>query len=192
MESDAHKIASRCDYLFDIEYCRLPEEYYYASLPLCIIDNIFSIGSKYSSTHNTVIRYCDYYKLKRLRNEDDCADECKLHTVSDLRNNIESLGSENFADVVLKNRQRTSTTNGILKSEAVFQWTKIFEGHNIQYIMDIERKLDENIEQMLLQVPGQKSGTSLNYLRMLCGNDNACKPDRHILRFLSENLERTI
>ncbi len=192
MESDAHEIALRCDKLFDLEHCKLPEEYYYTGLPLCIIDSIFSIGSRYSSTRNTVIRYCNYYKLKRLRNEDSCVDNCKQHTVSELRNNIESMGSENFANVVLKNRQRTSTINGVLKSEAVLQWTKIFEEYNIQYIIDIESRLDEDIEQILLQVPGQKSGISLNYLRMLCGNDNMCKLDRHILRFLSENLERTI
>lgn len=27
---------------------------------------------------------------------------------------------------------------------------------------------------------------------MLCGNDDVCKPDRHILRFLSENLEKDV
>ena len=191
MESDAYQIALRCNDLFDLKRCKLSEEYNYASLPLCVIDCIFSIRSKYSSTRNTVIRYCDYYKLKRLKDDDDIS-KCKQHTISELKNNIECMGSENFANVVLKNRQRTSTTNGILKSEAVFQWAKILEKHNIQYIQDIENKLDEKIEQMLLQVSGQKSGISLSYLHMLCGDENTCKPDRHILRFLSESLQRTV
>ena len=192
VESDVYRIALKCDKLFDLEHCKLSEEYHYTSLPLCVIDCIFSIGSRYSSTRNTVIRYCDYYKLKRLQNENDCVDKCKQHTISELKNNIELMGSENFAKIVLKNRQRTSTTNVILKSEAVFRWAKILEEYDIQYIQDIESKLDEKVEQMLLQISGQKSGISLRYLHMLCGNENMCKPDRHILRFLSESLQRTV
>lgn len=143
LESDAYKIALRCDELFDLEHFELPEEYSYASLPLCVIDCIFSIGARYSSTSNTVIRYCNYYKLKRLQNEDTT--ECKQHTISELKNNIESLGSEKFAKSVLNNCQRTSTVNGILKSEAVLQWAKILENYDIQHIQDIKKKLDKRL-----------------------------------------------
>jgi len=35
------------------------EEHRYASLPLCVIDAVFSIGVGYTSTQATVARFCD-------------------------------------------------------------------------------------------------------------------------------------
>ena len=35
----------------------LSDGHYYASLPLCVIDSVFSIGARYESTRRTVIRW---------------------------------------------------------------------------------------------------------------------------------------
>lgn len=38
---------------------RLRDEHFYASLPLCVIDAVFSIGVKYEGTKRTVIRWAE-------------------------------------------------------------------------------------------------------------------------------------
>ena len=37
----------------------LPDEYRYASLPLCVIDAVYSIGVTYEVTRRTVTRWCE-------------------------------------------------------------------------------------------------------------------------------------
>ena len=43
-------------------------------------------------------------------------------------------------------------------------------------------------EQEILRIPGQQSGLSLRYFYMLSGDDSQAKPDRHVLRFLKEQM----
>lgn len=39
------------------------EEYGYASLPLCVIDSVFSIGVRYEGVRNVIERYCRRVRL---------------------------------------------------------------------------------------------------------------------------------
>ena len=52
--------------------------------------------------------------------------------------------------------------------------------------------IDKKIENKILEIKGQRSGISLSYFYMLSGNDDLCKPDRHILKFLSDGLQQEI
>jgi len=113
------------------------------------------------------------------------------HTVSQLIENIEGVGAEPFAYHILNNLQRTSAVSGILKSEAVYLWAKVFKAYGIEVFQDIA-VINKNVENEILKIKGQKSGISLTYFYMLSGNDNFCKPDRHVLKFLSEGLQREI
>ena len=61
---DAERLASACERIFPLESLTLGPSYYYDSLPLCLIDAVFSIGVKYSSTQNVVKHYCSYYGLR--------------------------------------------------------------------------------------------------------------------------------
>ena len=47
-----NRLALACERLFDLNTLTLSESYYYASLPLCVIDAVFSIGVKYTGTQN--------------------------------------------------------------------------------------------------------------------------------------------
>ncbi|MGN1419031.1 MAG: helix-turn-helix transcriptional regulator [Acutalibacteraceae bacterium] len=174
---------------FDIENFSLPEEYNYSCLPLCLIDAIFSIGVNYYSTRNTVLRYCEKVGIEPYKKSNQKKD---IHyTTSDLIAEIQSSGIEKFAAETIKNRQRTSSKNGILKAEAVFECAKKFKEFGIETKADFNSKCN-NIETEYKSVKGQSSGISFQYLKMLCGNENILKPDRHILRFLSEFFDRNI
>ena len=156
---------------------------FYKSLPICILDAVYSIGVKYSSTSKVTERYIKHFDLNISRS---AADENE-HTVKDFLNNIkEAGGAKAFAEEVVHNRQRTSSRNGILKAEACELVAKVFESHGINTLSDFENyhKKDE-LDKDILSVHGQSSGVMLKYLKMLCGNNNLIKPDRMVKRFVA-------
>lgn len=180
---ELQKIVDFLETEFDLENVELPDEYYYTCLPLCLLDAVFSIGVTYSSTRNTVRRYCDKYGIS-------CYDRTKReldfpHTISDLICNIEAVGAADFAATVLENEQRTSSRNGILKAQAVLDCAKVFQQNGIENLRDFNSKMNTSIENEFLAVKGQSSGISLKYLKMLCGDEANLKPDRHIVNFLN-------
>ena len=52
------KMAQECEKLLDLGSQDMSWEYKYKALPLCIMDAIFSISARYSSTINTVEKIC--------------------------------------------------------------------------------------------------------------------------------------
>ncbi len=183
MEEKIQDLLNCCLNTLDFDNTKLSDEYYYNSLPFAIIDAVFSIGVRYTSTRSTVIRYCDYFGLKRIRELEEYPDEFCQHTMTEFINNFESV--DNFTETVLKNKQRTSSRNGILKSEAVYKWAKIFQKYNVETLQTFNQKYSLELEEELKNIKGQSSGISIVYLKMLCGDNNFCKPDRHIINFIT-------
>lgn len=182
----AGSLCTACETELNLASAALSPSYYYDSLPYCIIDAVFSIGVKYTSTQNVVKSYCTYYGLREYNTErDPCGD---THTVSKMIENIESIGIEKSADVIFKNHQRTSSRSGILKADAVLRFAKILQEYGIETLADINAKgVPFEVEQEILRIPGQQSGLSFRYFCMLSGDDSQAKPDRHVLRFLKEH-----
>lgn len=191
-EKEIFMIKSYCIHNLNLSSAKLSNEFYYDSLAFCIIDAIFSIGAKYSSTRKTVQRYCNYYNLQRIRTTKEFSLSAEQHKTSDLINNINHVGVSYFAEKILCNRQRTSTKNGILKAEAVYSWTEILKNFGIETLQDFNNCINDNLKNDLSKIKGQGSGISITYLCMLCGNENFAKPDRHILNFLSNILGYTV
>lgn len=161
----------------------LPSEYYYTCLPLCIIDAIFSIGVTYSSTKNAVLFFAkkNNIHLDRRTGNSDYNIDSLLSAYNDICEKDERV----IAKELFNNLQRTSPVNGITKAEAVKRCAVILKNYNIQTIYDFQNKLTSEIEDEIKAIPGQHSGVSLTYLKMLCGDDDLIKPDRHVLRFLN-------
>jgi len=191
MLKDSEVLALFAD-LDNLENAKLGDEYYYLSVPFCILDAVFSIGAKYKCAMNVVKRYCEYYNLAEFRTTgNELPSPSEQHTVSDFVNNVKIHGINKCLETVIKNRQRTSPKNGILKLEAAYCWAKELEERGVQTFQDISSSgLGENVESAILKIPGQKSGISLGYFYMLAGNDNLCKPDRHIRNYLLKKLNR--
>lgn len=160
------------------------EEYRYASLPLCVIDAVFSIGVGYTSTQATVARFCDktgWSRLAALREDRGAG----THSLSDLLALYDEIPAEAAAQELFVNRQRTSTTSGILKAEAVTLFAEALLRCGIDTFADITAARLELAEAVILGLPGQGSGIAFDYFRMLAGNDDLIKPDRMIQRFVS-------
>jgi hypothetical protein len=110
-----------------LQHANLSDEYFYNSLPFCIIDAVYSLGSNYTSTRNTVIRFCTHQKLERLRLRNSPYPEIKdQYSVKVFEALLSSYNDyEQVATILFDNRQRTSTRNGILKAEAVHRFAKV-------------------------------------------------------------------
>lgn len=175
-----------CEALFQLDALTLSDSYYYDSLPLCVIDAVFSIGVRYTCVQNTVRNYCQYFHLRSFNLHGDTLGD--KHTISDLIARIEALGVTESADTLFQNHQRTSSHSGILKSEAVLRFAKVLQQDGVLTLSDYQEKgLSKAAEREILSIPGQKSGLSLHYFYMLAGSDDFCKPDRHVLRFIEQH-----
>lgn len=184
---DIDRMCQACAQCFDLKNLKLSDSYSYASLPLCVIDAVYSIGVRYMSTKNVVDNYCTYFDLDKYTTGNRMG--AGQHNISQLVANIEMIGAERAADRIFRNHQRTSTRNGILKvkAEAVLRFAKVLQKYGIETFHDLRyESLTTGLEKEIQAIPGQKSGLSFHYFCMLAGDDSQAKPDRHVLRYLKE------
>ena len=188
------KLDNCCKEKLSLSTAKLSAEYYYQSLPLCLIDAVFSIGIRYTTTRNVVIRFCDKLEIKRLREHGSSyPTSSNQFSVDDLldilsKNNIKVITNDYFG-----NRCRTSSTNGILKSEAVLKFAKILNKYGVNYFQDLEKIVGNiDFEADIKKIAGQGSGISTTYFYMLAGEDNYIKPDRIILRFIEKCVGKAV
>lgn len=163
------------------EYCRhnlsLDENVTYnnyQSLPVCIIDCVYSLRAKYYSV--TVPIVDRYVALYMDGNKMKCGD-----TVSMLIQRIEEIGGPKvFADEVIRNHQKLGGKNNIPKEEVCYQLAKSLQNLHIDTLEDFRNfESPELLETVIRSVKGM-GDAGVNYLFMLAGDPNRCKPDVHI------------
>jgi len=80
-----------------------------------------------------------------------------------------------------------------LKSEAVCRFCTVLKEHGVNYYQDLPNLISNiTFENSIKDIPGQKSGLSLNYFYMLSGDDIFIKADRMIIRFIKSCIDRTV
>ncbi|MBE2316453.1 hypothetical protein DVA67_010735 [Solirubrobacter sp. CPCC 204708] len=137
------------------------------NLAVAVIEAVWGIGVRAGGVANVIARY------EALRGE-------RPHTPAELAAFVETLGGpEAFADAV-RNRQRTSTRNGILKAEAVYLEARMLGEEGV---VDASG-LSDAVRARWITVPGQKSGTSWDALLIATGHDTV-KADRMLRRFVA-------
>lgn len=189
---DSHLLSERALAILPLAD-KLPEEYFYASLTLCVIDAVWSMTVRYQTTRNVVARYCRKYGVVAFRPDRRMPSKESQDSMDALCNSLGQMSPDESASEVFGNHQRTSPKSGILKSEAVHRFATVLLRHNIQYLQDAALVLQiPSIERDILQIPGQKSCTCFEYFMMLAGSDDLIKPDRMIGRFLDETLKREV
>ena len=161
-----------------------PNETFYKSLPVCIIDAVFSIGVKYQSVEKAEKAFFKHFDLNISRT----LPIVNEYTINDFINDMDTFGSyEEAAKIGFNNRQRTSSVNGILKAEACYRVAEVFKKHNINTLEDFNKYTNKPLlDADILKVRGQSSGIMLKYLYMLAGNSNEVKPDRHMVNFMKK------
>ena len=157
----------------------------YDSVGLAMIDAVWSIGVRFESVSNVIARY----RAERLAGGHDP----EADRPEDVRRFIEACGGpEGFAARV-RNRQRTSSRNGILKAEAVLHEARIVEHEGVVVPADLAGASEERLDHLRGRwsaVPGQASGISWRAFCMLVGLAEV-KPDRMIRRYVASALGRS-
>jgi len=157
----------------------------YKSVVFCIIDAIFSIQSKYNpTTINVLDRTAKTFGLYSRFDE---------LVISDFIDKYRHTSADELATELFCNRQRTSTSNGILKAEAVKQALKAFSDIGINTMDDFNDTVKKPLAEFKwLQIKGQTSGVTWRYLCMLTGDQNNFKDDTHIYNFFIHKLGYSI
>ena len=186
LNEETKSVLDYCIENLDLEMANISDEYFYASMPLCVIDSIYSIGVRYEGVINTIYRFCQYFNIEQkasvIRTIPSIDEQV---STTDFLKLFADLTPTYLASEIFKNRQRTSTHNGILKAEAVVRFLRVLKDFNAEYDQDIPRLIEnQSFEFCVKAIPGQKSGISLKYFFMLAGTDDYIKPDRMIIRFL--------
>lgn len=161
---------------------------YFSSVPFCAMNAIFSINTKYEAVLNALNRFCNHFDLTLAHNvKGEIPPVKKQKSVSEIYKLINEIDANVLAKDIFQNRQRTSTTNGILKAEACVRFLKILKDFGVEFYQDIPKLIDnETFEDCIKRIPGQNSGTSLKYFFMLTGSKDQIKPDRMVLGFIKD------
>lgn len=168
------EFADFCEKNFDL-YSTV--DYHYESMSACILDCIYSLRARYESVTIPII---ERYAKKFMGNDRHASG----YTVSSLINNIDYVGgTEPFARDILLNRQ---VIGGRLKSEVCYELASKLKMLNIETIEDFRNfKPQEYLETIIKSVRGI-GDAAVNYLFMLAGDPNRCKPDVHIHRSIKD------
>jgi len=187
-------IAKYADKVLSLCTASLSDEYYYQSLPLCVIDSVYSIGVNYKSVQNVISRYCSYYGLPKIREDRRLIPAIKdQESISEFCEKARMVGVEIMADKIFNNRQRTSPRNGILKADAVYQFATVLREFGIKYLQDVPNAIgNDGLKRAIKNIQGQGSGLSWKYFLMLAGSDELVKPDRMVSRFLRSALNYSV
>jgi len=193
LEADGATVAAYAERLLPLNAASLGEEYRYQSLPLCVIDAVFSISIKYAIVQNVVARYCAHTAQRRVRAGTSLPPTSEQESITAFCERPKQADSAGMAERVYGSRNRTSPRSGILKADAVARFAGCLRSHGVEYLQDVPRVADSaRFEAEIRAIPGQGSGLSLQYFWMLAGSDQFIKPDRMVLRFLTAALSREV
>jgi len=155
----------------------------YRSLDICIIDCVYSLRAKYFQVTVPIVnRYAERFMNKNKLSTG--------YTLLDLMNHIEiSGGTQKFASNILKNNQKLS---GRLKSDICYELARKLRLLSIETIEDFNNYENTEILEITIRSVKGIGPAGLNYLFMLAGDPNRCKPDVHIHRFIRDAIGKNV
>ena len=157
----------------------------YDSVGLAMIAAIWSIGVRYQSVDNVIARY----RAERLAD----GHHAEADRPEEVRRFVEASGGPEGFALRVRNHQRTSTRNGILKAEAVLREARILEHERVAVPADLLGAGEERLDHLRARwstVPGQASGISWRAFCMSVGLAEV-KPDRMIRRYVASAIGRS-
>ncbi len=163
-----------------VEYCKnqldLNESatYGYQSLSACIIDCVYSLRAKYYSVTIPVV---DRYAAMFMNGNRNAPGD----TISMMIEHIDGVGGPRaFADIVVKNHQKSGGKNAVAKEETCYQLAKYLQYLRIETIEDFRDFEHQELLEIVVRAVRGLGDAGVNYLFMLAGDSSRCKPDVHI------------
>lgn len=160
-----------------VEYCQNnfnldeSENYNYQSLSVCIIDCVYSLRAKYYSMTVPVV---ERYAKKYLNNNKNSSGD----TLTMFIRRIDDMGgAKSFEDEVFMNHQKIG---GISKAVVCYQLAQYLRYLNIDTLEDFRNFESPELLEIVIRAVKGIGDAGVNYLFMLAGDVNRCKPDVHI------------
>lgn len=145
--------------------------YRYKSLPICLIDCVYSLRAKYDSvTIRIVQRYADMYLNGDIYSDAD--------TVSNFIQHMDEIGHQAFADNVVRNHQKLA--RNIPKEEVCYKLAQYLHYLHIENLEDFQKFESSELLEIVIKSVKGIGDAGANYLFMLAGDDDRCKLDVHI------------
>jgi hypothetical protein len=101
-------------------------------------------------------------------------------TISMLLRRMDERGHKAFADDVLINHQKLGGKKQIPKEEVCYQLARYLRALHIETIEDFRNFESQEILEIVIRAVNGLGDAGVNYLFMLAGDPNRCKPDVHI------------
>ena len=172
-DSYAKALADYCDKnsRFDLNK---PVSQAYKSLPICLIDCVYSLRSQYNSVTVPIVKR---YAQTFLNGDPFSADD----TISRFLENVQKCGGvKAFGKDILKSKNKLGGKVAIPKENIVCKIAEYLKALKIETIQDFKFfECQELLSVVLYGVKGMNNA-GVNYLFMLAGDSNRCKPDVHI------------
>jgi hypothetical protein len=165
------QFAQYCERSFDLH---LQSEYEYRSLSVCILDCVYSLRARYFEVTVPLIeRYAALYM--------DGNSSASGDTVSMMLQRMDAAGGpETFAQNVLHNRQKLGGKRKIPKEMICYQLAGYLRDLHIETIEDFRNFESQEILEIVIRAVNGLGDAGVNYLFMLAGDPDRCKPDVHI------------
>jgi len=162
---------------FDLSQKHYTEEY--LSMSVCLIDCVYSLRAKYFAVTVPIVeRYAKEYMNGNKYGKNDNLFELIEH-INDAG------GTEEFAQNILKNMQVIGHAR---KSAVVKQLAEYLLDLGINTIDDFKNFRHPELLELVIRAVKGMGDAGTNYLFMLVGSDNRCKPDVHIHRCIKDAL----
>ena len=170
MHELATQFAKYCESTFDLS---TQSDYGYQSLSVCLLDCVYSLRARYYDvTVPLVQRYANMIMNGDLHGSGD--------TVSMLLQRMDDIGHLAFAEKVLINHQKLGGKKHIPKEEVCYQLARYLRDLHIETIEDFQHFESQEILEIVIRAVNGLGDAGVNYLFMLAGDPNRCKPDVHI------------
>ena len=177
MHPFTQRFTSYCEEHFNLNESQAPG---YRSLSICLIDCVYSLRAQYYAVTLPIVdRYAAaYMQGDRYRAGD---------TVSMLLQHIQEIGgAEAFAGQILKNHQKLGGTAHISKESVCLQLAQYLNLLNIDTPEDFRNFKSPELLEIVIRAVKGLGDAGTNYLFMLTGDPNRCKPDVHIYQCIKD------
>lgn len=197
---DINKYAEWCDGHLHLSNAALGEEYYYNSLPFCVIDSIFAIKEDYSRIKSLLTRYCNHHQLLRIRpNNNTLPALSQQQSISSFVTDIQKQGiyvvTNNifqYNGKVYTGMNKAKKRQFKLKTQLVYEFAALLCKNNVDYFQHVPSIINNTtFNTAALEIDGIGDLT-LSYFFMLSGSDDLIKFDRWLDRNVRYVLGKTI
>lgn len=171
-----------------VEYCKgrynndlnIADErsYCYRSLPVCIVDCVYSLRARYKSVTVPIVeRFADYFL------DGDKTSTSANDNLSHFITTLTTPSLSSFADNIAKNHQ---VLGGVPKEQVCLNLAVALQELGIETFSDFQNYPSKTtLAEKIKSVKGM-GNAGVNYLFMLTGDNNKSKPDIHIHRCVQE------